>query len=423
MALPYVGSKITLISHSEIRYVGTLHEINKQDQTVTLVNVRSFGTEGRRSDLVIKPRPNPFAKIIFRGQDIKDLNVQQEPAAEDPNFEDPAIIAHEEAKPAPAPAPVAAPAPAPKKEVPPPKPAPTNKAAPTTQQSRKQQKKNKATKKASSLAEKKRAAAQARRKKREEEQKAKADAAAKAAANAPKLPEQKDSNNIAVKAPKSAEDWNSRTSGGRFHPTRLNHRWKQEQPSRRPGNGQYIGSRAVRVAQPPVQNIDLAATAAALEIKKQQFQQEMEAKQQDTGPKYNPNASFFDNLGSSTGGRAPTERRPNPGMCCGHYFEFGFIYVSKRTMTISFRFCCVGRRRATENALNRETFGVAPQQPARRSKPRRYTPQPIGNNRAAGGFYNRNLQQSHNRYGAHNRSGHHSYRRSQTQQQRRGNRY
>ena len=95
--LPYVGSKISLISQSEIRYEGTLHEIDKEQQTVSLVNVRSFGTEGRRSDLFIKPKPTPFKLIVFRGQDIKDLNVQQPVPEGDSDFKDPAILAHEEA--------------------------------------------------------------------------------------------------------------------------------------------------------------------------------------------------------------------------------------------------------------------------------------------------------------------------------------
>ncbi|CAO3598975.1 unnamed protein product [Absidia cylindrospora] len=46
----YIGSKISLISLSDIRYVGTLHSINTNDSTVSLENVRSFGTEGRRSN-------------------------------------------------------------------------------------------------------------------------------------------------------------------------------------------------------------------------------------------------------------------------------------------------------------------------------------------------------------------------------------
>jgi len=35
-SIPYAGSKISLISKSDIRYVGTLHSINTQDSTVSL---------------------------------------------------------------------------------------------------------------------------------------------------------------------------------------------------------------------------------------------------------------------------------------------------------------------------------------------------------------------------------------------------
>ena len=46
--VPYLGSRIVLISNSEIRYEGTLYTIDTTNSTVALQNVRSFGTENRK---------------------------------------------------------------------------------------------------------------------------------------------------------------------------------------------------------------------------------------------------------------------------------------------------------------------------------------------------------------------------------------
>ena len=51
MAAPFIGSRISLVSKSEIRYEGTLHTIDTKESTVALKNVRSFDTEGRRFSL------------------------------------------------------------------------------------------------------------------------------------------------------------------------------------------------------------------------------------------------------------------------------------------------------------------------------------------------------------------------------------
>ncbi|CZU00445.1 trailer hitch-like [Plasmodium falciparum NF54] len=74
--LPYIGSKISLISNSEIRYEGILYTINTHESTVALQNVRSFGTEGRRQP-DIAPSNEVYDFIIFRGKDIKDVTVSE----------------------------------------------------------------------------------------------------------------------------------------------------------------------------------------------------------------------------------------------------------------------------------------------------------------------------------------------------------
>ncbi|QUC16464.1 uncharacterized protein UV8b_00705 [Ustilaginoidea virens] len=94
----FLGSRISLISKSDIRYVGTLHEINSDDSTVSLENVRSYGTEGRRGrpQEEISPSDQVYEYIVFRGSDVKDLRIEEHPGIKEtkppvmPN--DPAIV-------------------------------------------------------------------------------------------------------------------------------------------------------------------------------------------------------------------------------------------------------------------------------------------------------------------------------------------
>jgi len=88
--VPYIGSKISLISNSEIRYEGVLYTINTQESTIALQNVRSFGTEGRKESGEIPPSKDVYDFIIFRGADIKDLVVLE--GRQGISSQDPAIL-------------------------------------------------------------------------------------------------------------------------------------------------------------------------------------------------------------------------------------------------------------------------------------------------------------------------------------------
>ena len=94
----FIGKRISLVSKSDIRYVGTLHEINSDSLTVALENVTSYGTEGRKGNPAeeIPGSDNVYEYIVFRGSDVKDLNIVNEPGEKEnqpPKMpDDPAIL-------------------------------------------------------------------------------------------------------------------------------------------------------------------------------------------------------------------------------------------------------------------------------------------------------------------------------------------
>lgn len=94
----YIGARISLISKSDIRYVGTLHEINSENSTVALENVRSMGTEDRKAgSAAVAPNERLYEYIVFRGSDVKDLRIEEAPKQQPPPPreevpDDPAIL-------------------------------------------------------------------------------------------------------------------------------------------------------------------------------------------------------------------------------------------------------------------------------------------------------------------------------------------
>ncbi|RLN51697.1 hypothetical protein BBJ29_004511, partial [Phytophthora kernoviae] len=96
--IPYLGSRISLVSKTDIRYEGFLFNIDTRQSTVALQSVRSFGTEGRRPEHV-PPSPHILQYATFKASEIKDLHVCEAAPPQAP-----------QGYPAPPPAPVQAPA-------------------------------------------------------------------------------------------------------------------------------------------------------------------------------------------------------------------------------------------------------------------------------------------------------------------------
>lgn len=78
--------------------MGTLVEINSAESTVSLQNVLSHGSEGRKNDPEeeVPASSQIYEFIVFRGSDVKDLRIEEAPAApkenQPPMPNDPAIL-------------------------------------------------------------------------------------------------------------------------------------------------------------------------------------------------------------------------------------------------------------------------------------------------------------------------------------------
>lgn len=62
-----IGKKIVLKSNSEIRYTGTLHAIDTNTNSISLVNVLSLGTEDRVTGQgYVPPAETLYPYVVFR---------------------------------------------------------------------------------------------------------------------------------------------------------------------------------------------------------------------------------------------------------------------------------------------------------------------------------------------------------------------
>ncbi|KAF3398042.1 Protein sum2 [Penicillium rolfsii] len=88
-----IGQRFNLISKSEIRYVGTLHEINPEASTIALENVQSFGTEGRRKNPAeeVPASSTVYEYIVFRGSDVSDISIAEEETKDNTQPEPPRV--------------------------------------------------------------------------------------------------------------------------------------------------------------------------------------------------------------------------------------------------------------------------------------------------------------------------------------------
>ncbi|AFZ79277.1 hypothetical protein BEWA_021250 [Theileria equi strain WA] len=88
---PFIGTKISLISKVGIRYEGLLHSLNTDEATIILNDVRCMGTEGRGKFGEVPPSSKVHDFIVFRGEDVSDITVDDSGSSYDPILNDPAI--------------------------------------------------------------------------------------------------------------------------------------------------------------------------------------------------------------------------------------------------------------------------------------------------------------------------------------------
>ncbi|EFH46250.1 hypothetical protein ARALYDRAFT_329610 [Arabidopsis lyrata subsp. lyrata] len=73
----YIGSFVTMISNTDLRYEGIICFLNIQDSTLGLQNVICYGTEGRNTNgFQVPPYNKVYDYILFNGNDFKEIIVK-----------------------------------------------------------------------------------------------------------------------------------------------------------------------------------------------------------------------------------------------------------------------------------------------------------------------------------------------------------
>lgn len=94
-----IGSHLQLISKCEIRYEGILHSLDAEKKTICLSNVRTFGTEDRKTGAdSVAGTDSVYDCIIFNAGDVKSVVVFDRDSSPKTNFQDPAIISSANAR-------------------------------------------------------------------------------------------------------------------------------------------------------------------------------------------------------------------------------------------------------------------------------------------------------------------------------------
>lgn len=82
----FIGSKISITTHNELRYEGLLFNLNTKDSSLVLQNVRCMDNEWNGMNEVA-PSNTVHDFIVFKAEDIKDLSVEEVQKEEKPAME------------------------------------------------------------------------------------------------------------------------------------------------------------------------------------------------------------------------------------------------------------------------------------------------------------------------------------------------